>query len=83
MTVDMFIEKVSLWKERGRLDSELLKSITPYILTTHLDQDCHGKTGCLLSQFIEGQGDDSQLQNVQLQNYSMPDSKWIELFHFP
>ena len=49
---------------------------------TNLTADILGKDGCFLSDFIQQQGDNPPLKKINLRNYSMPESKWTELFQF-
>ena len=47
-----------------------------------MTDDILGKDGCFLSDFIKRQGDNPPLKEINLWNYSMPESKWAELFQF-
>ena len=49
---------------------------------TKLTHDILGKDGCFLSDFIQRQGDNPPLKEINLWPYSMPESKWTELFRF-
>ena len=49
---------------------------------TNLTANILGKDGCFLSDFIQQQGDNPPLKKINLRNYSMPESKWTELFQF-
>ena len=49
---------------------------------THLDQSHLGEEGCLLSDFIKRHQDNPSLKVINLAQYSMPETKWVELFQF-
>ena len=49
---------------------------------TNLTVGILGIDGCFLSDFIQHQGDNPPLKEIILYLYSMPESKWAELFQF-
>ena len=47
-----------------------------------IQADTLGEDGCFLSDFIQHQGDSPPLKEINLDEYSMPEIKWIELLRF-